>query len=49
MSKKKEKEVEKILDWNEIDTPMDWETFQELVAAYPELEEELLRYTKNPK
>jgi hypothetical protein len=49
MSRKKEKTVEEILDWNEVKILMDWETFQELAAAYPELKEELLRYTKNPK
>ena len=48
MSKKKEKTVEEILDWNEVKIPMDWETFQELAAEYPELEDELLIYTKNP-
>jgi hypothetical protein len=49
MSKKKEKTVEEILDWNEVKILMDWETFQELAAEYPELKDELLIYTKNPK
>jgi hypothetical protein len=48
MSKKKEKTVEEILAWNEIEIPMDWETFQELAAEFPAHEAELQLYSKRP-
>jgi len=48
MSNKKEKTVEEILAWNEIEIPMDWETFQELAAEFPAHEAELELYTKRP-
>ena len=49
MKKQEKMSAEELLDLMELKPLIDWETYQNLIADYPHLEEDLLVMTQHPK
>jgi hypothetical protein len=48
MKQEEKMSAEELLDSRFLKEPIDWETYQHLIAEYPEMEEELLAVTRHP-
>ena len=48
MKKEEKMSAEELLDSRFLKEPINWETYQHLIAEFPEMEEELLTVTQDP-